>query len=235
MFRKKSKSRHWVRKRNQTRLTDLDQFLRDCATVCSTSRSTPVASDERESACSKFTIHEKSHIFNSNLVGVLLLPINININQSPRSLRAAPHTYTCASRNLTHMSSATSSTCSHGDSKCIAVPNDAIIPSHNYANLEQDTENLAQGHMKHISEDIKLLQQDLPDGIYVRYASERPAFMKCLITGVESTPYAHGLFEFDLYCPPNYPVSPPKVHFCTTGKSPSCIHIRTFTYVLSLR
>lgn len=31
------------------------------------------------------------------------------------------------------------------------------------------------------------------------------------------TPYANGLFEFDVWLPGSYPDSPPKVHLITTG------------------
>ena len=41
--------------------------------------------------------------------------------------------------------------------------------------------------------------------------------LKCLITGPENTPYAHGCFEFDVLFPANYPQTPPCVHLQTTG------------------
>lgn len=72
--------------------------------------------------------------------------------------------------------------------------------------------------MKHIFKDIEILSRELPENIYVRYAEDRPDFMKILIAGVQETPYAGGLFEFDLWCPGEYPALPPKVTFCTTGE-----------------
>ena len=41
--------------------------------------------------------------------------------------------------------------------------------------------------------------------------------MKALIVGPEGTPYANGLFEFDIQLPPSYPQQPPSVQFMTTG------------------
>lgn len=38
-----------------------------------------------------------------------------------------------------------------------------------------------------------------------------------MIAGPEGTPYAGGLFEFDVFIPLNYPHSPPQVHLRTTG------------------
>ncbi len=41
--------------------------------------------------------------------------------------------------------------------------------------------------------------------------------MKVLIIGPKGTPYEHGLFEFDLFCPSNFPNAPPNMLFRTTG------------------
>lgn len=106
------------------------------------------------------------------------------------------------------------------DLKCVALPDGAIIPGHKYANFEHVKGNLAKGRMKHIQKDVELLTADLPDNIFVRYAEDRPDFMKILIAGTEGTPYAYGLFEFDLYCSLEYPLKPPNLTFRTTGKSP---------------
>ncbi|KIW06063.1 hypothetical protein, variant [Verruconis gallopava] len=76
----------------------------------------------------------------------------------------------------------------------------------------------AKGRMKRILTEIATLQSALPEGIFVRYATSRPDLMKVLIIGPRETPYAHGLFEFDMMCPWNYPQLSPKMHFKTTGK-----------------
>jgi ubiquitin-protein ligase len=39
-----------------------------------------------------------------------------------------------------------------------------------------------------------------------------------MIAGPQGTPYAGGLFEFDVFMPLNYPNSPPLVHLRTTGQ-----------------
>jgi len=41
--------------------------------------------------------------------------------------------------------------------------------------------------------------------------------MKALIMGAAGTPYAHGAYEFDIYCNNNYPKEPPKMNLTTTG------------------
>lgn len=40
---------------------------------------------------------------------------------------------------------------------------------------------------------------------------------RAVVTGPVDTPYALGCFEFDIFCPPEYPSIPPLVHFATTG------------------
>ncbi len=41
--------------------------------------------------------------------------------------------------------------------------------------------------------------------------------MKVLIVGSEGSPYAGGLFTFDIFLPANYPISPPKMYFVLDG------------------
>lgn len=41
--------------------------------------------------------------------------------------------------------------------------------------------------------------------------------MKCIIMGASGTPYAHGVFVYDLFFENSYPNSPPKCQLVTTG------------------
>ncbi|KAJ9590397.1 hypothetical protein L9F63_016558, partial [Diploptera punctata] len=41
--------------------------------------------------------------------------------------------------------------------------------------------------------------------------------LRALIIGPEGTPYSGGCFQFDIFFPTQYPLTPPQVHFCTTG------------------
>lgn len=76
----------------------------------------------------------------------------------------------------------------------------------------------APARMKSIFSEITTLHTTLPDGIFVRYAESRMDCMKILMVGPQDTPYADGLFEFDLLCPHDYSNSPPKMHLKTTGR-----------------
>ncbi|TGJ87611.1 hypothetical protein E0Z10_g1088 [Xylaria hypoxylon] len=65
--------------------------------------------------------------------------------------------------------------------------------------------------------ELSNLKTSLPEGIFVRHAASRLGAIKALIAGPEGTPYELGLFEFDIFCPHDYPDSPPSVWFKTTG------------------
>ncbi|KAI0828772.1 hypothetical protein F5Y06DRAFT_302258 [Hypoxylon sp. FL0890] len=79
------------------------------------------------------------------------------------------------------------------------------------------TANPAHGRMKRLITELSTLQTSLPEGIFIYYGSSRLDIMKVLIIGPKNTPYEHGLFEFDLWCPMDYPNSPPKMTFRTTN------------------
>jgi ubiquitin-protein ligase len=55
--------------------------------------------------------------------------------------------------------------------------------------------------------------------MYVCVDKSRCHVLKVLMTGVQGTPYGLGCFEFDVYCPPEYPDVAPKVHLVTTGNA----------------
>ncbi|KAF2231374.1 UBC-like protein, partial [Viridothelium virens] len=62
------------------------------------------------------------------------------------------------------------------------------------------------------------LKTSLPPGIFVRHAINRVDLWKVLIIGSPHTPYAHGLFEFDVCFPGNYPRQPPIFYFIAGGR-----------------
>jgi baculoviral IAP repeat-containing protein 6 len=53
--------------------------------------------------------------------------------------------------------------------------------------------------------------------IALRCDGGRLDVMRALLCGPTGTPYALGCFVFDIYCPADYPASPPLVHFDTTA------------------
>lgn len=99
------------------------------------------------------------------------------------------------------------------------IDDEVLFSTFHFADTAKDVplDCLAPGRMKKIVSQLSVLRNSLPEGIYVRYGSSRVDVMKVLMTGPKGTPYENGLFEFDFFCPANFPLSPPMVHFRTTG------------------
>jgi ubiquitin-protein ligase len=54
-------------------------------------------------------------------------------------------------------------------------------------------------------------------GVFSCFAEERMDLCRACITGPVDSPYAHGIFVFEVFFPANYPTIPPLVTFMTTG------------------
>nr|KYP57875.1 putative ubiquitin carrier protein E2 23 [Cajanus cajan] len=63
----------------------------------------------------------------------------------------------------------------------------------------------------------KILEQSLPESIYVRVYEQRIDLMRAVIVGAAGTPYHDGLFFFDIAFPSDYPKHPPKLNFRSFG------------------
>ncbi|OJD11937.1 hypothetical protein ACJ73_09432 [Blastomyces percursus] len=98
------------------------------------------------------------------------------------------------------------------------VRNDAVLRHENsvYASAVVKLTFCAPGRMKKLVTDIAGMSTSLPPGIFVQVGESRPDVMRCLIMGHPDTPYAYGLFDFDIFCDENYPKRPPLVH-CRTA------------------
>lgn len=70
---------------------------------------------------------------------------------------------------------------------------------------------------KKIQQEWTILEQNLPDSIFVRAYEERMDLMRAVIIGPAGTPYHDGLFFFDIYFPSDYPAVPPRVHYHSGG------------------
>lgn len=74
---------------------------------------------------------------------------------------------------------------------------------------------------KRIAKELASIHTSLPlnasNSIFVVMDDSRCDLLKVLISGPDDSPYANGLFEFDVFFPPNYPLSAPKLSFLTTG------------------
>ncbi|CAL0309346.1 unnamed protein product [Lupinus luteus] len=73
------------------------------------------------------------------------------------------------------------------------------------------------GWVKKVQQEWSILENNLPESIYVRVFEERMDLMRAAIVGASGTPYHDGLFFFDICFPPEYPSEPPMVHFNSGG------------------
>lgn len=103
------------------------------------------------------------------------------------------------------------------DLAVVELPDNDILTRHAYANDAAKAQNQALGRMKSLSLQLSTLMTSLPPGVFVRHCTSRLDVMKILIVGPKGTPYENGLFEFDLFCPSNFPNVPPKMLLRTTG------------------
>ncbi|KAH6626652.1 hypothetical protein B0J18DRAFT_365741 [Chaetomium sp. MPI-SDFR-AT-0129] len=99
------------------------------------------------------------------------------------------------------------------------VPDEIILSGHTFVKeAEQAAKTkFVPNRMRKLLAQVSSLMVDLPDGIYVRHGESRVDVMKVIIVGPVGSPYEHGLFEFDMFCPSEFPKSPPAMHFRTTG------------------
>ncbi|KAF2270792.1 hypothetical protein CC78DRAFT_588598 [Lojkania enalia] len=93
------------------------------------------------------------------------------------------------------------------------IADQQIFATNQYAHNARNLRESPRGRMKRLITEITTLKTGLPPGIFVKYGTSRLDLMKMLIVGPAGTPYENGLFEFDLWCPGNYPYEAPKVTF----------------------
>lgn len=65
-----------------------------------------------------------------------------------------------------------------------------------------------------------LLPSDKQCSAWIRFDEETPQYMRALLTAPlpGPSPYAGGVFAFDIYIPDDYPMTSPQVRIITTGK-----------------
>ncbi|OIW06791.1 hypothetical protein TanjilG_11516 [Lupinus angustifolius] len=70
---------------------------------------------------------------------------------------------------------------------------------------------------KKVQQDWTILQNNLPEEIYVRVYEDRMDLLRAVIVGPYGTPYQDGLFFFDFHLPPEYPDVPPSAYYHSGG------------------
>ena len=101
------------------------------------------------------------------------------------------------------------------------MKNDQSDYVHHYKHLAQSNDNPPAKKMIRLAQELADLSNGLPaehtNSIFVRVDKERVDMIKAMICGAVNTPYAHGCFEFDIFCENNYPNCSPKMNLMTTG------------------
>ena len=92
---------------------------------------------------------------------------------------------------------------------------------HHYRNMAKTEVNMNPKKVRALVREVTALASSLPfyleSSVFLRIDETRMDVMKCIITGPEGTPYANGVFVFDLFCPAEFPSVPPLVNLQTTG------------------
>ncbi|KAF8099662.1 hypothetical protein N665_0239s0006 [Sinapis alba] len=88
---------------------------------------------------------------------------------------------------------------------------------HHFASQGKASKQHAKGWVKKVQSDWKILENDLPETIFVRACESRMDLLRAVIIGAEGTPYHDGLFFFDIQFSDTYPSAPPRVHYHAGG------------------
>ncbi len=103
----------------------------------------------------------------------------------------------------------------------LSMKDDSGDYKHHYKSRIKSDTSSAPKKMKRLVQEVGSLSTGLPlfpdSSVFLRVDSDRMDVLKCVITGPKDTPYMNGFFEFDVYCPPEYPAVPPVINLQTTG------------------
>ncbi|KAK3011216.1 hypothetical protein RJ639_012368 [Escallonia herrerae] len=89
--------------------------------------------------------------------------------------------------------------------------------NHRYFNKPQKGDPLSFKAMKKIMQEWEILNENLPESIYVRVYEGKIDLMRTVIIGAAGTPYHDGLFFVDLAFLATYPDQPPQVSYHAHG------------------
>ncbi|CAM9807719.1 unnamed protein product [Sphacelaria rigidula] len=93
---------------------------------------------------------------------------------------------------------------------------------HHFWRLAGAEGSVPPGRQRRLVRELRSLARELPlywgSTVAVRVDEDRPHLLKAMVAAPGGTPYDSGLFQFDIYCPPQYPDVPPRVNLMTTGR-----------------
>ncbi|CAG7786045.1 unnamed protein product, partial [Allacma fusca] len=89
--------------------------------------------------------------------------------------------------------------------------------THKYFSMKHTPTNEGE-FAKAYQREVKILEQNLPDGMLVKGYEDRMDLLSAIIVGPLNTPYEGGLFAFDVKLPNEYPHKPPLFYFISFTK-----------------
>ncbi|CAH8358293.1 unnamed protein product [Eruca vesicaria subsp. sativa] len=98
------------------------------------------------------------------------------------------------------------------------------LVDHQYASKGTASQTHSKEWAKRIQEEWRVLENDLPETIFVRAYESRMDLLRAVIIGADGTPYHDGLFFFDIFFPDTYPSVPPYFEDFSYGHFFSCAH-----------
>ncbi|KAF7020469.1 hypothetical protein CFC21_033562 [Triticum aestivum] len=102
---------------------------------------------------------------------------------------------------------------------CFDVLQISPLDHHYLDTTDKEMQGASRGKSwaKTVQKEWKILENGLPETIYVRVFEDRMDLLRVVMVGASGTPYHHGLFFFDLQLPPSYPDAPPQVYYHSFG------------------
>ena len=95
------------------------------------------------------------------------------------------------------------------------------ITKHHYMSTANQNKSPPSAKMVRLAQELADLSNALPtehtNSVFVRVDKQRVDLMKAMLAGAIGTPYAHGLYEYDIFFDNAYPQGPPKMNLTTTG------------------
>ena len=95
------------------------------------------------------------------------------------------------------------------------------LTKHHYQSTAAQNKSPPAAKMVRLAQELADLSNALPaehtNSVFVRVDRGRVDLMKAMIAGATGTPYAHGLYEYDIFFENAYPTCSPKMNLTTTG------------------
>ncbi|KAF9594601.1 hypothetical protein IFM89_034223 [Coptis chinensis] len=91
------------------------------------------------------------------------------------------------------------------------------VSDHHYVRSNLNGKKIKAKLTKTIMKEWKILEENLPETIFVRVYEERIDLLRAVIVGPPTTPYYNGLFFYVFCFPKDYPARPPTVYYHSFG------------------